>query len=248
MAKQDNKQFIFGLAIGIALISSIALIGLVIYIITGGRAACLAQCNGVNNNTSEPQTAKEFEQCLDSGKYDQKIQADQSLGVQLGVRGTPASFINGYLLSGALPYEAVKDVVDTLLAGEEPDQDFLKDQETGEIVKVDMPQITSQDHQKGAENGEITIVKFSEFECPYCASFKPTIQRILDEYPNKVTYVFKHFPLSFHQYARQAAVASECAAEQDKFWEMYDKLFELNATQNLNTANIKKAAVEIGLK
>jgi protein-disulfide isomerase len=111
-----------------------------------------------------------------------------------------------------------------------------------------MPQITSQDHQKGAENGEITIVKFSEFECPYCARFKPTMQRILDEYPDKVTYVFKHFPLNFHQYAKQAAVASECAAEQGKFWEMYDKLFELNETQTLNTANIKKAAVEIGLE
>ncbi len=248
MEKQNNKQFIFGLAVGVAVISSIALIGLVVYIMTGGRAACLAQCNGATGNTNETQTAKEFEQCLDSGKYDQKIKADQSLGLQLGVRGTPASFVNGYLASGALPYESIKSVIDTLLAGEEPDQDFLKDQETGEIVKVDMPQITSQDHQKGAENGEITIVKFSEFECPYCARFKPTMQRVLDEYPDKVTYVFKHFPLSFHQYAKQAAVASECAAEQDKFWQMYDKLFELTETQTLNTANIKKAAVEIGLE
>ncbi len=239
-----NKEFIFGLAIGIAVISTVALVGLVAYIMTGGRAACLAQCEG---DASNGKVAKKFEQCLDSGKYDSKIDQEQALGLQLGVQGTPATFINGYLVSGALPYEMIKPVIDQLLAGQEPDADFLKDEE-GNIMKIDMPQITDDDHQTGAKNGKITIVKFSDFECPYCARFRPTMQKILDEYPNEVTYVFKHFPLSFHQYAKTAAVASECAAEQGKFWEMYDELFDLNENQTLNAENIKKAAVEIGLK
>lgn len=243
MAK--NKEFIFGLAVGAAVISTLALLILVVYIMTGGRAACLAQCEGGN---SGPKTAEKFEQCLDSTKYDSKIQTDQSLGLQLGVQGTPASFINGYLVSGALPFEMVKGVIDSILAGEEPTADFLKDQETGEIIKVDMPQITDKDHKTGASNGRITIVEFSDFECPYCSRYKATTDQILEAYPDDVTVVFKHFPLSFHQYAKPAAIASECAAEQGKFWEMYDELFALNASQTLNMENIKKAAVEIGLK
>jgi len=240
-----DKGFISGLVGGVALISTIALVALVIYIFTGGRSACLA---GTSNGSAKTKTAKNFETCLDSGKFDSIVQADQNLGLQLGVQGTPASFVNGYLVSGALPYDAFKQVIDTLLAGKEPDFDFLKDSETKKIVKVDMPQITESDHVTGAKNGKITIVEFSDFECPYCGRHKTTTDQILQNYKDDVTLVFKHFPLSFHQYAKQAAVASECANEQGKFWEMYDKLFELNNKQTLNTENIKKAAVEIGLK
>lgn len=242
----DNKQFVFGLAVGIALISSIALIGLVVYIMTGGRASCLAQCQG--GGDSQGETAKKFEECLESGKYDEKVQTDQSLGIQLGVKGTPASFVNGYLLSGALPADMIGQVIDALLAGEEPEFDFMKDRETGEIVKVDMPRISEDDHVTGVDNGKITIVEFSDFECPYCSRYKTSMDEVMEKYADDVTLVFKHFPLSFHQYAKTAAVASECAAEQDKFWEMHDALFVLAANQSLNTANIKEAAVELGLE
>ncbi|OGY41863.1 MAG: hypothetical protein A2Y82_05405 [Candidatus Buchananbacteria bacterium RBG_13_36_9] len=243
-AVKKNKEFLFGLAIGIACVSTIALIALVIYIMTGGRSACLA---GDGNGTTG-KVAKKFEACLTSGKYDAQVDANQNEGLQLGVQGTPASFINGYLVSGALPYDYVKQVIDDLLAGKEPTQEFLKDQETGEINKVNMPQITDSDHVTGAKNGKITIVEFSDFECPYCGSYKTTLDEILKNYPNDVTLVFKHFPLSFHQYAKKAAIASECANESGKFWEMYDKLFALNASSTLNSENISKAAMEIGLK
>jgi len=242
---KKNKEFLFGLVIGIACISTVALIALVIYIMTGGRSACLA--SGSNGGTTG-KVAKKFEACLTAGKYDSLIDADQNAGLQLGVQGTPASFINGYLVSGALPYESIKQVIDDLLADKEPSQDFLKDQQTGKIVKVDMPQITETDHVTGAKNGKVTIVEFSDFECPYCGRYKATVDQVLKNYPNDVTLVFKHFPLSFHQYAKKAAIASECANEQGKFWGMYDKLFALNVASTLNTENISKAAVEIGLK
>jgi protein-disulfide isomerase len=244
-AVKKNKEFLFGLAIGIACVSTVALIALVIYVMTGGRSACLAQ--GSNGSTTG-KVAKKFEACLTSGKYDAQVDANQKEGMQLGVQGTPASFINGYLVSGALPYESIKQVIDDLLAGKEPSQDFLKDQETGNVVKVDMPQITEQDHVTGAKNGKITIVEYSDFECPYCGRYKTTIDDVLKNYPNDVTLVFKHFPLSFHQYAKKAAIATECANESGKFWEMYDKLFALNNASTLNSENISKAAVEIGLK
>ena len=241
-----DKGFVSGLVAGLALVSTIALVALLIYIFTGGRSACLAGTS--NGNGANGKVSKKFEECLNSGKYDTKIQDSQNLGIQLGVQGTPASFVNGYLISGALPYDAFKQVIDTLLAGKEPDFDFMKDQETQKIVKVDMPQITDQDHVTGAKDGKITIVEFSDFECPYCGRNKTTTDQILKDYPNDVTLIFKHFPLSFHQYAKPAAVASECANDQGKFWEMYNKLFDLNLKQALNTDNIKKAATELGLK
>jgi protein-disulfide isomerase len=248
---EKNNSFIFGLVSGIAVVSTVVLIGLVIYMLTGGRSACFASGSAANGTNTK--SAKKFEECLASTKYDSKISADQNLGSQLGVNGTPATFINGYLMSGALPYEAVKQVIDALLAGKEineKDFSFMADQETGKVVKVDMPQITDQDHVIGAKNGKITMMEFSDFECPYCGRYKGVVDQVLQNYPNDVTLIFKQFPLpaSMHPNAKPAAVASECANEQGKFWEMYDKLFGLNTSGTLNADNIKKVAGEIGLK
>ncbi len=239
--EKDKQQFYFGIVSGIAVVSTLAFIGLLIYVVTGGNL----NFGGKNSNAK---VAGDFEQCLASNKYDSKISADQNLGLQLGVQGTPTSIINGYVVRGALPYEMIKQVIDDLLAGREPSEDFLKDKNSGEITKVDMPQITDTDHVIGATNGKITLVEFSDFECPYCGRFYSTVKQIEKDYANDVTIVFKNFPLSFHQYAKPAAVAAECAGEQGKFWEMHDKLFDLNVAQKLNTDNIKKAAEEIGLK
>lgn len=247
--ENSNKSFAYGLAVGIAFISTVALLGLVGYIFTGGRSACLAQNgNGGGTNTTDAKKSTKFEECLASGKFDSKISADQNQGASLGVQGTPATFINGYLISGALPYEAVSQLIDSLLKGEEPAFDFLKDEE-GKITKVDMPQITDSDHKTGAANGKIVYMEFSDFECPYCGRFATQSTKLVKQnYANDVTIVFKHFPLSFHQNAKKAAVATECANEQGKFWEMHDKLFDLNVAGNFNAESISKAATELGLK
>ena len=72
----------------------------------------------------------------------------------------------------------------------------------------------------------ITVVEYSEFECPFCARVIPDVKRLLTEYKGKIRWVVRDFPLSFHQRARPAAVAAICAGEQNKFWHMYTKLFE----------------------
>ncbi len=81
------------------------------------------------------------------------------------------------------------------------------------------------DHILGNKNAKITIVEYSDFECPFCQRFHPTIQQVMDKYGDDVRFVYRHFPLSFHPQALPSALASECAGEQGKFWEMYDKLF-----------------------
>jgi len=95
--------------------------------------------------------------------------------------------------------------------------------------------ITKDDHVRGASNAKVTLVEFSDFECPYCGNLSPTLDQILKDYSGKVRLVYKHFPLSFHQNAMPAAIASECASEQGKFWEMHDKIYagqtQLSASQ-----------------
>lgn len=78
---------------------------------------------------------------------------------------------------------------------------------------------------KGPDNAQVTIVAFSDFECPYCADAATTIKEILEKYP-QARFVYRHFPLpGIHSNAFRAAEAAECAAEQGKFWDMHDRLF-----------------------
>jgi protein-disulfide isomerase len=88
---------------------------------------------------------------------------------------------------------------------------------------------------KGNKNAPVTIVEFSDFQCPYCSRLQPTLRQVLDAYPQEVRLVYKHFPLAFHKQARNAAKASMAAGEQGKFWGMHDIIFE-----NYNTLTEEK--------
>jgi len=91
-------------------------------------------------------------------------------------------------------------------------------------------QITKDDHVRGDFNAPITLVEFSDFECPFCGRHYPTLNKILDDYEGQVRLVYKQFPLTnIHPNAQKAAEASECAWEQGKFWEYHDKLFDNQA-------------------
>ncbi len=83
------------------------------------------------------------------------------------------------------------------------------------------------DHVRGDSQAPVTIIEFSDFECPYCAAFYKNMRKLWKKYPHKIRWVYKQFPLdSIHPQARAAAEASECAAEQGKFWEFADRLEE----------------------
>lgn len=109
----------------------------------------------------------------------------------------------------------------------------------------DIPEVTDEDNIRGDKNAPITIIEYSDFECPFCARFHPSMLQVMDEYEGKVRWVYRHFPLSFHPEAEPSANASECAAEQGKFWEFADKLFEGN--DSLSSDMYKKIAVDLNL-
>lgn len=107
-------------------------------------------------------------------------------------------------------------------------------------------QITDKDHIRGNKDAKITIVEFSDIQCPYCASLHKVLKQVIEAYPNDVRWVYKHFPLDrIHTYSRKAAEATECAGEQGKFWEYLDNLFENQ--RNINNEYLPTAAGNVGL-
>lgn len=113
--------------------------------------------------------------------------------------------------------------------------------------KIAQFEITKDNHIRGDFNAPITLVEFSDFECPFCERHYPTLNKILNDYQGKVRLVYKHFPLSsIHPNAQKAAEASECADEQGKFWEYHDKLFE-NQPTGYSLEKFKKFAKDLGL-
>ena len=97
----------------------------------------------------------------------------------------------------------------------------------------------------GPADAPVTMVTFSDFQCPACARSYPTVKRIMDQYKGKIRLVFKDFPLSIHPLAPKAAEAAACANDQGKFWEMHDAMFENQ--QKLAVADLKLAASVLGL-
>ena len=99
---------------------------------------------------------------------------------------------------------------------------------------------------RGPKNAPVTIVEFSDFQCPFCAEAKPLLEQVLKAYPDDVKLVFKQFPLSsIHDNAMAAAKATVAAGYQGKFWEMHDMLFEHN--RELSYDKLKEIAGKLGL-
>jgi protein-disulfide isomerase len=210
-----------------------------------------------------------FKAALDSGKYRGKVEADSAAGNAVGANGTPTFFINGRQLVGAQPFESFKAAIDEELArankllesGTKPENLYAKLMDTLPAAAAPAADDHGDDHgqaeppiqkvevgkapAKGPANAPVTIVAFSDFECPFCSRVLPALKQIEEQYKDKVRIAFKHQPLPFHANAKPAAAASMAAHEQGKFWEYHDKLF---ANQRaLDRASLERYAEELKL-
>lgn len=115
-----------------------------------------------------------------------------------------------------------------------------------------MPELSGDDHVRGNINqAKVVLVEYSDFECPFCARFHPTMEQIVEEFGNDVAWVYRHYPLSFHPNAKPSAEASECIASlvgEDAFWQFGDALIDVtNADGRLSEDAIQEAAQATGV-
>ncbi|HET6885154.1 MAG TPA: thioredoxin domain-containing protein [Rubrobacteraceae bacterium] len=108
------------------------------------------------------------------------------------------------------------------------------------------PPVGDQDHALGPATAPVTLVKYGDYECPYCGRMHPVVRELRERLGDRLRFVFRHFPLdSVHPHARRAAEAAEAAAAQGRFWEMHDLLYENR--ENLDDESLGRYADELGL-
>jgi protein-disulfide isomerase len=224
-----------------------------------------------------------FKKDYDSPAVVKQVEKDAQLASKIGARGTPNFWINGVNLRGAQPFPRFKQELDKQIKMAEKlkkeknlsGDDLYKalvaanKKSAGAQAKpspkpqqkpdapspsVDASKLALGDaYTKGPDDAPVTIVEFSDFQCPYCARGTQNLREAVSAYEGKVKIAFKHYPLPFHNEAKDAAKAAMAAGEQGKFWEMHQALFdaqkqlkqdgifeELAGKLGLNMAKFKK--------
>jgi protein-disulfide isomerase len=114
----------------------------------------------------------------------------------------------------------------------------------------DIRAVSDADHVRGATNPKITMIEYSDLECPFCKQFHATLQKLMAAHPNDIRWVYRHFPIvQLHSKAKNEALAAECAGEQGKFWEFVDKVFAVTPSNNgLEESQLPTLAKTVGVK
>jgi protein-disulfide isomerase len=196
-----------------------------------------------------------------------RIAEDQQIASSVGATGTPTLFVNCRKVVGAQPFESLKPIVEEELKkadamaakGDKIDAGFY-DRICAANVAAAPPvaapsapaprtdvavALRSDDPARGDARAPVTVVEFSDFQCPFCSRAVPAVKEVEQAFGKDVRVVWKHLPLAFHPNAMPAALAAEAAREQGKFWEMHDKLFANQ--QALSDASYEQYAKELKL-
>ena len=184
-----------------------------------------------------------FRADLDTRAHRPAIADDAAAARALGVSGTPAFFVNGRSIHGARNLKAFVDVIDQeldraaatpggydalvangkLQADTPPEAevpDFELDPDTAYRVGLGLP-----GHQLGPDTAPVTVVVWSDFQCPYCKRSAPVVEKLREKYGDDVRIVFRHLAMQNHRLAQLAAEATVAAADQGKFWAYHDQLW-----------------------
>ncbi len=175
--------------------------------------------------------ADTYETCIQNPEIAQRVQDQMTGGEAAGIGGTPGTIVvvDGEpkeVISGALPYPQVKAVLDRYLTGTgEPDP-----QSAALLIADGFVPVSEADHIRGNAEASVVLVEYSDYECPYCRSFHPSMVQAMEEYGDQVAWVYRHFPLGFHATAMPSAIAAECVADEagnDAFWAFSDAAFSI---------------------
>jgi protein-disulfide isomerase len=207
-----------------------------------------------------------FKKDIDDPKIDAEVAEHQKLASAVGANGTPTFYINGRELVGAAAFsefqkiidEEIKKADDLIKKGTPLKDVYGKLMEQAALAPAPSPggegggapeakvNIKVGDAPvKGPASAPITVIEFSDFQCPFCGRVNPTLKQVEDEYKGKIKIAFRNLPLPFHDKAHLAAEAALAANEQGKFWQMHDKLFANQ--QALARPDLEKYAEELGL-
>ncbi len=161
------------------------------------------------------------------------------------VMAVPATFFASR--AATLPSAPSGGVVAVAPTGAQPPTDPAPAQPAGKVKPI-----SKEDHVRGNEKASVTLIEYSDFECPFCKRFHPTVLQLMKEYDGKVKWVYRHFPLSFHVNAQKEAEASECAAAvggNDAFWKYTDTIYERTTSNGTGFAldQLVPLAKELGI-
>ncbi len=207
--------------------------------------------------------------CMEADAKQPILDAGLAAGQAVGVNGTPSFVFSGadgepYLLVGAQPFDQFVLYIDSLLTGEKPPVPQQEETQGDQQIPVwataegwqpdpERPGYNmAGDAYRGDLNAKVTVVEFSDFQCPFCRQHSEETQPALDEQfvdSGEVLWIFKHFPLSIHPQAPAAGAAAECAGDQGKFWEMHAALFANQDKWGVSDPEpiFKDLAAELGL-
>jgi protein-disulfide isomerase len=203
---------------------------------------------------------REARAAMATAPYAAKLDASSELAADFAIPGTPHFFVNGRRISGARPYEDFKRMVDAQLAvaqalvnqGTRRGEVFRELMKTAkgapEPEKKIVPSPTRDNPSRGPATAKVTIVEFSDFQCPYCSRASGTVEQVLAAYPKDVKLVWRHLPLSFHADAALAAEAAQEAFAQrgnEGFWKYHDTLFQNQKA--IKRPDLERYAGELGL-
>ncbi len=170
---------------------------------------------------------EQFTQCMEERRHKDVVQGNIDSGEKAGVKGTPHSFVliddAIYEIPGAYEEAGMREFFDDLLAGNEP-------RATDVSAERDVAPVTDDDWIIGEETARITVIEYSDIDCPYCKKFHKSTANMRADYADDVRWVFRHMPIDgLHPGAREKAEAAECVGEIGggiSFWKYIDTLFE----------------------
>lgn len=189
--------------------------------------------------------------CLDNQETAEKVREDMAEARSRGVSGTPSFWVGDELVVGALPYETLSAKVDEKLSGDAAPAPSPAPAPAPAPAPTEKTDVAVGDYFLGDEDAPVTVIEFSDFECPFCGrAHSQTYPEIYSNYieTGKVKYYFRHFPLGFHQNAQKAGEAAECAGKlggSESFFEYADVLFGNQGA--LTASDLKGYAGDLGL-